>query len=271
VGWTWTPAEPPARTRSVTEHRAAAGAGALYSHPGWAEELPWLVQGITDDAHDMSLFGGAPAGAVLVRWQQLRDAHGCTVIVHARQVHQAGVSVHGCLPDGVHIGPDADGHVTAQRGMMLAVSVADCVPIFLVAPSVRAIALLHGGWRGVAAGILEHGIATLRDGFGAIPAEMRAHFGPAICRACFEVGPEVVSELGLPPTGVTHADPAADDRVFVDLRAVLAARARAAGLPVAGLSTSAFCTRCGDSPFFSHRAGCGERQIAVLAVRGTAP
>jgi polyphenol oxidase len=229
------------------------------------------VQGITDDAHDMSLFGGAPAGAVMVRWQRLRDAHGCRVIVHARQVHGADVAVHGRLPDGVHIGPDADGHVTAQRDTMLAVSVADCVPIFLVAPAVRAIALLHGGWRGVAAGILEQGIAALRDGFGARPADMRAHFGPAICRACFEVGPEVVSGLGLPTTGVPRMDAAAGDRAFVDLRAVLAARARAAGLPVANLSASAFCTRCGDSPFFSHRAGCGERQIAVLAVRGTAP
>jgi polyphenol oxidase len=262
------------RVAAVTERRATPGAGAtgaLYGHPGWAEEWPWLIQGITDDAHDMSLFGGAPAGAVLVRWQQLRDAHGCTAIVHARQVHLAGVSVHGWLPDGVHIGPDADGHATAQSGIMLAVSVADCVPIFLVAPAVRAIALLHGGWRGVAAGILEQGIASLRDNFGAQPAEMRAHFGPAICRDCFEVGPEVERELGLPAAGDSAADSSTDGRSFVDLRAVLAARARNAGLPVAGLSTSTFCTRCGDSPFYSHRAGCGERQIAVLAVRGTAP
>jgi copper oxidase (laccase) domain-containing protein len=83
------------------------------------------------------------------------------------------------------------------------------------------------------------------------------HLGPAICGECFEVGPEV-------PEGLALAEP---DATHVDLRAELARRAAALGVAPARISISGFCTRHGDSPFFSHRGGCAERQVTVLAVR----
>jgi hypothetical protein len=179
-------------------------------------------------------------------------------MVHARQVHGDIVLLHERPPAGLLIAPDADGHITRVPGTLLAVSVADCVPIFVAAPGARAIALLHGGWRGVAAGILERGVALLATSFPVEPADLWVHFGPAICGACFEVGPEVVAGLGIQANdGATH----------VDLRAHLADRAIAAGVTPDRISMSEFCTRHGSSPFYSHRGGCAERQIAVLAVR----
>jgi polyphenol oxidase len=145
---------------------------------------------------------------------------------------------------------------------MLAVSVADCVPIFLVAPARPAVALLHGGWRGVAAGILERGLALLRDSAGAVADDVHVHFGPAICGACYEVGADTAGALGLDDTG-----DAAAGRLHVDLRAALAHRARNAGVPAERISVSTHCTRCGTSPFYSHRAGCAERQVAILGIR----
>jgi polyphenol oxidase len=140
------------------------------------------------------------------------------------------------------------------------VSVADCVPILMVAARRRAVAALHGGWRGVVAGILERGVAALREAHGVAAAELFVHFGPAICGDCFEVGPEVPAALGL--------ETAAAGRSYVDLRAALAARAIALGVPAGQVSISTHCTRCGGSPFYSHRGGCAERQVAVMAVRG---
>jgi polyphenol oxidase len=250
----------PAGIACVTEQPVPTGGGMLHAHAGWAAAWPWLVQGITDHAHDMSLFAGAPAGQVLVRWQQLRDRGECAVIVHARQVHGADVLVHDRVPAGIHVAPDADGHVTAQPGAMLAVSVADCVPVSLVAPEARVIALLHGGWRGVAAGILERGLRTLDGVHGVQSRDVHMHLGPAICGRCYEVGPDTVHALEL-------RDGAAP-RTHVDLRAVLVVRALAAGIPAAHMSVSSACTRCGESPFYSHRGGCAERQVAVLAIRG---
>lgn len=239
----------------VTE---SAGPDGLYRHDGWAGALPWLVQGITGHGEDMSLYGNAPVGEVVGRWQRLRDELGCAVVIHARQVHEATVLVHDAVPAGMVVAPDADGHATARVGMLLAVSVADCVPVYLAAPDAGAIALLHGGWRGVAADILEHGISTMSRRFGIDRRQLYVHFGPAICGPCFEVGPEVPRALGLETSPLpTH----------VDVRAALAHRAIACGVAADRITVSAFCTRHGDSPFFSHRGGCAERQVAVLAIR----
>lgn len=245
------PSLPPG-VRTIAEQPDREG---LHSQGEWSAELPWLIQGITGADADMSLFGDSPTGAVVPRWQRLRDRLGCRTIVHARQVHGDIVLLHERVPAGLVIAPDADGHATREPGTLLAVSVADCVPIFVAAPGARAVALLHGGWRGVAAGILERGVALLTTSFPVEPADLWVHFGPAICGACFEVGPEVPAGLGL------------NDTAHVDLRAHLAHRATAAGVTPDRITVSGFCTRHGSSPFYSHRGGCAERQIAVLAVR----
>jgi YfiH family protein len=244
----------PGGVRRVAEVAETSG---LHVHPGWDGELPWVAQGITGRNGDMSLFGRSPAGQVVPRWQGLRDGLLCHTILHARQVHRDTVLRHDDVPPGLLIARDADGHATRRPGLLLAVTVADCVPISIAAPGAQAVALLHGGWRGVAAGILERGVGLLHHDFGAEPGDMYVHLGPAICGACFEVGPEVPEGLGMDGAGVSH----------VDLRALLALRAIALGVDPARITVSAFCTRHGDSPFYSHRGGCAERQIAVLAVR----
>jgi len=229
--------------------------GPLYVHRGWADEMPWLVQGVTPNSADMSLFAGSPAGEVMGRWQALRDGVGCRTVVHAHQVHGAVVHSHGTLPPGLFVASDGDGHATREPGLLLAVSVADCVPVLIVAPRARVVVALHAGWRGTAAGILEAGLGLLSEHFGLRPTSLRIHLGPAICGDCYAVGPEVLSGLGV-------AEPA----THADVRAALALRALAAGVPAEQITVSTFCTRHGDSPFYSHRGGCPERQIAVLGM-----
>lgn len=246
------PALPPG-VEPVAEMPDGAG---LYVHPGWASDFPWVAQGITGGEADMSLFGVAAAGSVVPRWQQLRDRLLFRSMVHSRQVHDAAVLFHDDVSPGLLITTDADGHATRTGSVLLAVSVADCVPMFIVAPEARAVALLHGGWRGIAAGILERGIERLTSGL-ADPSDLHVHFGPAICGECYEVGPEVPVGLGFPHGGITH----------IDLRAHAAHRAIAAGVLTNRITISEFCTRHGGSPFFSHRGGCPERQIAVLGIR----
>ena len=247
----------PALPRGVETIAEAEDDAGLHVHPVWAVDLPWVVQGISSRPHDMSLFGGAPAGSVVPRWQQLRDRLLCSAIVHSRQVHAADVLLHEAVPPGVLIAQDADGHATRQTGLLLSVSVADCVPVHVVAPEARAVALLHAGWRGAAAGILERGVDALTRHLGAHVSELHIHFGPAICGDCYEVGAEVPRGLGVTDVGVTH----------VDLRAHLVERAHALGIAARRLTVSAHCTRHGDSPFHSHRGGAAERQIAVLGMR----
>ena len=280
--------------RRVTEE-IRRGRIPLRVHPEWTRALPWVVQGTTvrtradvgQTGHDRAghdragrspaagrptaradhgeggdvdfgLFTGAPAGAVMKRWELLVEDAGCGSLVHARQVHGCEIALHQATPPGLLLAPPCDGHATRRPGTLLAVSVADCVPVFVVAPDARAVMLLHAGWRGVASGILEAGLAMLERDFGTHAREARMHMGPAICGGCYEVGREVHEALGLP----RPASPAQP----VDLRRALVHRALAAGADPAHLTTSTFCTRCADAPFFSHRGGDAGRQLAVLGI-----
>jgi len=137
----------------------------------------------------------------------------------------------------------------------MAVTVADCVPVFIGHES-GAIAVLHSGWRGTAARITELAIRRFGE-FGLSPATLRLHCGPAICGRCYEVSADVAAQLtGRDPGRPTH----------VDLRAIIADHARAVG--VRDVSISPLCTRCDNDRFFSHRAGDAGRQLGVIVVHG---
>lgn len=224
---------------------------------------------------DLRLFGEPASPGAATRWKDLLRASGFETVVHARQVHGTTILVHDRIAGGVQEGRrdgahgvdgeavgdtegGADGHATAEAGVLLAVTVADCVPVYLVDPDERAVALLHAGWRGTASGILGRGISLLAERWGTAPARLVVHLGPAICGACYEVGPEVFAGLGLDVP--RHPAP-------VDLRDVLARQARASGVPAEGIGVSDLCTLCGDQNLFSHRGGRSERQVAVLGIR----
>ena len=132
----------------------------------------------------------------------------------------------------------------------MAVTLADCVPVFIAHPDGVGI-LLHSGWKGTAAGILACGFEAL-DSLGRDVTEAHVHFGPAICGKCYEVGPDVYAAV----TGEEVGSPTP-----LDLRAVMAEQARRAGATV---TVSEWCTRCHNERFFSHRAGDEGRQLGVL-------
>lgn len=195
-----------------------------------------------------------PVAQVTHRWDALQAhaaAAGVDRFATARQVHGAHVLTHEPGWRGWLRGPAADGHLVVLRGTASAVTVADCVPVYLAHPT-GATALLHSGWRGTVAGILERAVRLLADA-GNRAADLRVLLGPAICGACYEVSPDVYAQL----TGRT-----VDRPTPVDLRALLAEQARALGIR-AVFATDA-CTRCDRSVYYSHRAGDPGRQLGVL-------
>jgi polyphenol oxidase len=211
----------------------------------------------TRAAGSFSTQSAEPVGEVTARWAALRTALRAQAprFATASQVHGTRIVEHDGAWEGWLRVPEADGHFAPARGTAMAVTIADCVPVFIVHPE-GATALLHSGWRGTAARIIERAIAAFRrQGFA--PAELLMHLGPAICGRCYEVSADVGAAL----TGHTAGGP-----VRVDLRALIAGHARAAG--VTRITTSAWCTRCHNDRFFSHRAGDVGRQLGVL-VAGT--
>ena len=194
-----------------------------------------------------------PAREVMARWSALRTLLGghAVRLATAAQVHGREVSIHAEGWRGWLRGDAADGHLSAVRGTAMAVTVADCVPVFLAHPS-GAAAVVHSGWRGTEARITDVAIAAL-SALGFAARELHMHCGPAICGRCYEVSAEVATRL----TGRRTEQP-----TLVDLRAIIAEHASARG--VREISISSHCTRCDNDRFYSHRAGDSGRQLGVL-------
>jgi len=188
---------------------------------------------------------------VLGRWSALRTRLGGARLATAAQVHGNTVLEHRAVWEGWLRGDAADGHLALARGTAMAVTVADCVPVFIAHAS-GATAILHSGWRGTAARITEHAVRRL-EAEGIAAAELHVHCGPAICGRCYEVSADVALQL-------TGRD--AGRAVTVDLRALIASQVRALG--VRHVTSSAYCTRHDNDRFFSHRAGDAGRQLGVI-------
>ncbi|MDQ2666516.1 MAG: polyphenol oxidase family protein [Gemmatimonadota bacterium] len=197
-----------------------------------------------------------PVRDVMARWSALRVVGGGSDarLATATQVHGDRIIEHAGDWRGWLRGPEADGHVAPARGTAMAVTVADCVPVFLAHPS-GATAALHSGWRGTAARITARAVERfLARGLPA--SEVRLHCGPAICGRCYEVSPDVYGQL----TGRS-----VNAATTVDLRALIAEHARSLG--VKAITISDQCTRCNNDRFFSHRAGDAGRQLGVIIAR----
>jgi polyphenol oxidase len=172
------------------------------------------------------------------------QAHGTTVL---RIRTDADVPAHDSALSQPPI--EADGHATSSAGIGAMALAADCLPVALGGE--RAVAIVHAGWRGLAAGVLEQGVLALRDLHA--QGDIAAIIGPGAGPCCYEVGPEVHAALDL--AGATaHPDcgpgAALAAPTPIDLKAIARARLLAAG--VDRVEDVGRCTIC-DERFFSYR------------------
>jgi purine-nucleoside/S-methyl-5'-thioadenosine phosphorylase / adenosine deaminase len=186
---------------------------------------------------NMSSMSGTGAEHGTEARERLRARIGVPRTARARQVHGAVVGrVHSAHREPDASDGDADGQATAIAGIGMLVLAADCLPVAL--GSSRAVAMLHAGWRGLGAGVLEAGVLALQEVGGA--AEIVAVIGPGAGACCYEVGPDVRAALG-----GAHGEGGR-----IDLRAIARERLLAAG--VEHVRDISACTIC-DERFFSHR------------------
>jgi YfiH family protein len=177
--------------------------------------------------------------AVAANLARLRGRIGVP-IARCAQVHGRDVMRLTDLTDGAR--PQADGIATNLRGVAALVITADCLPVALHAPG--AVAMVHAGWRGLAGGVLDEGVAALRE-LGAT-GPISAAIGPGAGGCCYEVGEEVREAFADVPQAAHGRN--------IDLTAVARAKLLAAG--VAEVQDAGICTIC-DERFFSHRRDRG--------------
>lgn len=196
-------------------------------------------------------------------------------VVMTNQVHSNLVRV---VDDG-DVKPDllaptpfeADGLATNVPGVTLVIFSADCIPILLFDPVLRAIGAAHAGWRGAASAIAAAAVETMTARFGSDPKDLRAAIGPGIGKCCFETDGDVPAAMAEGLNGL--AEPymiQTGEKWHVDLKAINAAILERAGLLTEHIDVSDDCTCCRHERFWSHRFTKGERgsQAAVIMLEG---
>jgi polyphenol oxidase len=185
-------------------------------------------QSVSENRRRLAAAVGCDPERVAMGWQ----VHGDEILEWSEPPEGAGFAHPGAEL------PKVDGHTTTASDVPLLVLVADCLPLALVGAG--RVAMLHCGWRGLAAGIVEKGLALFDE-------PPRAVLGPAIGPCCYEVGEEVLAE-------------------FADLRGVANGRMLSLGLVaqqklmaggVTKIDSFPLCTSCRPELFYSHRRDNG--------------
>lgn len=202
--------------------------------------------------------GDAPA-AVAANRARLRDQLGLPVEpAWLEQVHGTAVAD---LDGPARATPvRADAAIASAPGRVCTIMVADCLPVLFASRDGTRIAAAHAGWRGLAAGVLEHTVAAL----GVPGEELTAWLGPAISRAHFEVGEDVRAAFTRDDVGAeTFFAPNAAGKWLADLPGL--ARRRLSALGVQDTHGGEWCTFADRARFFSHRRdGKGGRMAALI-------
>jgi len=177
-------------------------------------------------------------------------------IAVCKQVHSTNTAIvesNAPIPeDRVLIHNSTDALITLKQNVMLLITTADCVPIFIYEPEKKIIANIHAGWRGTRQNILSSTIKTLIDRFKVKPENCILCLGPSIGQCCFEVSNYVASlfkdDYGAEylrlndKTGKNH----------VDLKAVNIDVALSLGIKNGNIFNCNICTCCNEN-FFSYR------------------
>ena len=146
------------------------------------------------------------------------------------------------LQPGAEPFPKSDGLVTSSRGRALTLLTADCLPVAIASADGSRLALLHAGWRGIEAGVIEAGVA-------AVGGEAVAAIGPGAGPCCYEVGEDVAGPL----TRRFGEDVVRDGRADLWLCAERALRTSG----VEQVAVAGECTICTEDRYFSHRRDHG--------------
>jgi hypothetical protein len=240
--------------------------------------VPGLRHGITRRegpglAGNIAFSRGPDAAAVLAaraRWCR-RIGVDPAGLVAARQVHGAEVERVTAAARGrgalaaVDL-PPADALATDAAGVPLLAIFADCVPVVLVDPARRVVAVAHAGWRGTVAGVVQATVARLADWYGSRPADLLAGIGPSIGPCCYAVGPEVAAAAAARyGRAVLLAGPAPQNP-RLDLWAANRQALTGSGVPAEQIELAGVCTRCRNDLYFSHRAEGPRRGLFAAIV-----
>ncbi|HVZ82802.1 MAG TPA: peptidoglycan editing factor PgeF [Terracidiphilus sp.] len=288
---------------------------------GWAETprslMPWLWAGFStrkgglsrayaaeDAPGEMNLgFTAADDREIVLRNRRLLaeavTGSAETPLVPIRQFHSNLVVRLGKADVGRAVPWKADGAITDEPGILLAVQTADCIPVLVADRKKRVVGAFHAGWRGTVKRIVELGVGRMRLEFGSKPEDLVAAIGPGIGACCYAVGDEVLTEFEsqfvygrelfrevydsdpvrtkYPMLFLTQRAPGHSPigpSLHVDLTEANRRQLLDAGVKAKAIRVVGGCTQCQPELFYSHRGAClngsgghAGRMMSVIGVR----
>ena len=183
----------------------------------------------------------------IITW--LNQVHG-TRVIHAPSEYEEGV--------------EADAVWSDEPGFACAVMTADCLPVVLADIEGRCVAAVHGGWRGLAGGILKRTVEAMP-----VDADrLFAWLGPAIGPSAFEVGGDVLAAFYLADDDLAvHPIPELNDKYFLDLNILVGRQLLALGIDPGHVSGGDTCTYSDPQRFYSYRRDGDTGRMVTLILK----
>lgn len=150
----------------------------------------------------------------------------------------------------------ADAVITKEKGLLIGIQVADCVPILIYEKEKGISAAVHAGWRGTAEGILKKTIKTIQDRFICSPENFLVAVGPAIKWCCYGVDYDVFNKVHH-VTGEGEYFIERNDKYCLDLPSANKYQALSMGIPEPNIWISDECTFCNPEKYYSYRYSKG--------------
>jgi len=181
---------------------------------------------------------------------------------HIKVIEQSETKGWKSLGDAVE---DCDALITQEKGVVLTILTADCVPVLLYDPRNEVVAAVHAGWKGTEAEIVSKTVSKMQERFGCSVEDMIAAVAPSIGRCCYEVGEDVAKHFFDMPDSYTKKE----DKYMLDLPYINKSQLLKAGLSEDNIEMSGICTACEVDDYFSYRKeqGCSGRFMSLIGMK----
>jgi YfiH family protein len=155
--------------------------------------------------------------------------------------------------------PQTDGLITNISGICLVIKTADCLSVFILDTKNKVISLIHAGWRGMVAGIVQKAVAKMNDVYDSNPTDLLVGFGPSIGKCCYKVGNEVINQLKKFAYGEDLIE-----NGYLSLQQANKKQLIESGVLEKNIIHNQYCTYHHNELFFSYRKGETGRMISFL-------
>ncbi|MEW6088977.1 MAG: peptidoglycan editing factor PgeF [bacterium] len=170
---------------------------------------------------------------------------------HGEKIAEVKTGVNLCFPA-------TDALITREKGVVLSVMTADCLPIMVFDVFNQIIVLIHSGWRGTLLFLAYKTVKKMKTDFNTKARDCYAVLGPAICSNCYSINNDLADKTTKAFNGREIGLKRKNGKIYFDLVETNTILLRNAGLKSENIYPSNFCTSCQPALFFSHRRDYGE-------------